>query len=244
MSTTNLRTSCGVQISIRQEHISSDKVIVISPGFFQSKETKTFRAIEVDLLKYFDVISMDYRGHGKSGGLYTFSAREVEDLKVVLDHARKNHKMVGVLGFSYGGTTALIEQSIYRNIDSLICVSSPMASDKIEFKWWLPRSLKLGMKGLEWGAGARIGNPFLKKVKAIDIVDTLSPMPLFFIHGDQDPTVGYRHSEGLFSKAKEPKRLEVISKASHAEEIYRQYPDQFIKLVADWFEQTLEKNNE
>jgi pimeloyl-ACP methyl ester carboxylesterase len=238
-----LKTGCGVRISIRENRIGSDLAIIIAPGFFQSKETKTFRSIEADLAGRFDVISMDYRGHGKSGGLFTFSAKESEDLKAVLDYARERYQRVGVLGFSYGGTIALLEQERYRNIDSIACVSSPMASKEIEFAWWLPRSLKLGYKGLERGAGARIGNPFMDKVNAIDIVEKLSPTPLFFIHGDEDPTVFQRHTDMLYEKSAEPKKKFIFTKASHAEEIYRQYPKLFIKLVIDWFDQTLREES-
>jgi pimeloyl-ACP methyl ester carboxylesterase len=238
MSNITLRAS-GVPISIRHASKSRNIAVVLAHGFFQSKETKTFRNIEKDLSEHFDVISMDFRGHGKSGGLFTFSVKEPEDLKAVMDYARERYERVGVLGFSYGGTIALLEQDKYKNIDSIACVSSPMASNEIEFVWWLPRSFKLGYKGLERGAGARIGNPFMKKIDAIDVVENLSPTPLFFIHGDEDPTVFQRHTDMLFAKSFEPKKKYIFAKASHAEEIYRQHPKSFIKLVIDWFDQTL-----
>ena len=124
-------TSSGVKISIRHKRILKNIAIVVAHGFFQSKETQTFKKIEDELIQYFDIVSMDFRGHGKSEGLYTFSAYEKEDLKAVVDYARQHYQKVGVLGFSYGGSIALIEQAEFRNIDSLVCVSSPMASDKI-----------------------------------------------------------------------------------------------------------------
>src|SRR3989338_8018385 len=122
-----LRTDTGLKISIWHTGVSKGRVIIIAPGFFQSKETSTFKKIVREFENNFDVIAMDFRGHGKSGGLYTFSALEKEDLKVVVDYAREHYKKVGVLGFSYGGSTAIIEEAEYKNIDSIVCVGSPMA---------------------------------------------------------------------------------------------------------------------
>ena len=192
-----------------------------------------------ELIDYFDIVSMDFRGHGKSEGSYTFSACEKEDLKAVVDYTRQHYQKVGVLGFSYGGSIALIEQAEFRNIDSLVCVSSPMASEKIEFKWWTPNAIKLGIKGLERGAGVRPGNPYLKKIRPIDVVQDVAPTPVFFIHGDQDPTVDHSHSRRLYESAMEPKKLKIFGRGSHAEELYRKYPESFVQDVIGWFRSTL-----
>ena len=234
-----VQTTSGLKISIHHIKSEKDKVIIIAPGFFQSKLTPTFERIAHDLEKNFDVISMDFRGHGQSQGLYTFSALEKEDLRAVVDYARERYKKVGVLGFSYGGSITVIEQAEFKNIDSIVCVSSPMASDKVEFKWWTIDAIKLGLKGLERGAGVRPGNPFLQKTKALDVVSLVSPTPIYFIHGNHDPTVSMKHSESLYDKAKEPKKIKIFEKGSHAEEIYRRFPDEFINSVKRWFEETL-----
>ena len=236
---TYVQTSSGLKISIHHLARQKDKVIIIAPGFFQSKVTPTFERLAHDIQGNFDVISMDFRGHGKSGGFYTFSALEKEDLKAVVDYAREHHRKVGVLGFSYGGSIAIIEQAEFRNIDSMVCVSSPMASDKVEFKWWTMDAIKLGLKGLEPGAGVRPGNPFLQKTKALDVVSSISPTPIYFIHGTHDPTVSMKHSEFLYEKAREPKKIKIFEKGSHAEEIYRQFPKQFIAEIKSWFFETL-----
>jgi fermentation-respiration switch protein FrsA (DUF1100 family) len=235
----SLRTPSGISISICHLKNGTDSAIIIAPGFFQSKATPTFEKITRGLSQQFDVISMDFRGHGKSGGLYTFSALEKEDLKTVVDYARERYSKVGVLGFSYGGSIAMIEQAEYKNIDSLACVSSPMASDEIEFKWWTLDALKLGIKGLEKGAGVRPGNPYLPKIRPLDVISSISPTPIFFMHGTHDPTVSLKHSEMLYKKAHEPKRLKIFDKGSHAEEIYRKFPKQFIADISDWFSETL-----
>ena len=234
-----VETSDGVKISIRHTPRGGERVVIVAPGFFQSKETRTFRRIHDALGAAFDVISMDFRGHGKSGGRYTFSARETEDLKVVVDYARERYGKVGVLGFSFGGSIAVLEAARYRNVDSLVCVGSPMAPAEIEFEWWRPVAIRDGVRGLERGAGARIGSPFLKKASAIDVVSSLGPIPVLFIHGSRDATVKPRHSRGLYERARGTRSLRIFQGASHAQEIFRKFPEGFLGCVRDWFEGTL-----
>ncbi len=240
MSGSSVFTRSGIRISIRYAKASAQRCVVIAPGFFQSKETRTFKRIEEDLRQATgaSVLSMDFRGHGRSSGLYTFSAHETEDLKAVLEHARQNHGRVGVLGFSYGGAIALLEQAAFGGIDSLVCVSSPMAASGIEFKWWTPQAFKIGVLRFELGVGCRAGHPFLPKVRALDVVSR-AKIPVFFMHGDKDPTVGQRHSQALYTAAAEPKRLKIFKNGNHAEELYRQFPAEFMREVSSWFLETL-----
>ncbi len=187
----------------------------------------------------FDVISMDFRGNGKSGGGYTFSALECEDLSVVVDYARSHYGRVGVIGFSLGGAIAIITQAKEKKIDSLVAVSAPMALGEAELRWWRPESFRLFLRGCERGAGVRPGNPFLPKPRAIDSVGKVSPSPILFIHGTRDPTVDARHSRALFEAARDPKEIRIIEGASHAQDIYRTHRGVFLEVVLGWFQKTL-----
>ena len=53
--------------------------------------------------KSLDLISFDFRGHGKSSGIYTFTSKESEDIKSVVNYAKKTYKRVYLTGFSLGG---------------------------------------------------------------------------------------------------------------------------------------------
>ncbi|MBI4353436.1 MAG: alpha/beta fold hydrolase [Candidatus Omnitrophica bacterium] len=232
----------GVKISIRHCRGGKKAAVVIAPGFFTGKDTRTYRRLEGDLKDVFDVVSMDFRGHGRSEGRYAYSAKEKEDLKAVIGYARDSgHKKIGVLGFSYGGAIAILEAAEYKDVDSLVCAGSPMASGEIEFKWWTWEGLKLGLWRWERGKGVRSGNPFLAKVRPLDVVASVSPIPILFIHGTGDPTVDVRHSRMLYEAAREPKAIKIFEKGSHAEEIYRRFPAEFIQTVKEWFGKTLEE---
>ncbi|MCL4368954.1 MAG: alpha/beta hydrolase, partial [Actinobacteria bacterium] len=53
----------------------------------------------------FDIVTFDFRGHGRSGGFLTPDLRETAaDLAAVLDHLRRyDYAWTGVAGFSLGG---------------------------------------------------------------------------------------------------------------------------------------------
>ena len=217
-----------------------DAVLIICPGFFKSKETPTFQRMARALAVGHDVLCMDFRGHGRSGGLYTFSAREGADLEAVLALVRERYARIGVLGFSLGGAIAINTLSRNRaQVVSLMTVGAPCDFKDIEFQWWTPEAIRTGIRGLERGSGCRPGNPFLKKERPLDHIAALHPIPVCFVHGDRDATVGVQHSRRLYAAAREPKRLEIIKGGGHAEALFRDDPQPFTALVNGWFDQTL-----
>ena len=70
-----LTSADGVLVSVEHYHAPGrEAAVIICPGFFQSKETGTFQRLSLALAAHWDVLAMDFRGHGRSTGLYTFSA--------------------------------------------------------------------------------------------------------------------------------------------------------------------------
>ena len=217
-----------------------EAAIIICPGFFQSKDTATFQRLSRALAKTHDILAMDFRGHGRSSGFYTFSAREGADLEAVLNWAAQRYRRIGILAFSLGAAIAINTVSRNRGrVLSLVAVSAPSAFEDIEFKFWTSEAMRTGMQGLEPGAGCRPGNPLLKKERPIDNVQRLGGLPTLFIHGTRDVIVGVQHSHRLHAVAGEPKRLEIIDGGSHAEALFRDDPKGFSRLIGAWWSETL-----
>ena len=239
----SVMTEDGKRIAFSHIKRGFSKVVIIAHGFYNNKDTVLFRGIADTFSKEYDVIVFDFRGHGKSIDVFTFTAHEQKDLRVITAYAKENkYTKIGVIGFSLGAAIALIEASCHQNIDSVIAVSSPASFWGIDFHFWeedMWEDLKLnrGIKGQ--GKGVRPGNPSLKKIRPIDIVDKISPTPVLFLHGEKDWLIKPIHSQRLFEKAKEPKALTIMKDGGHAERMFDVFPDQFMKICLDRFRETL-----
>lgn len=238
-----LPTSDGKRIAFRHYSRGHSKVIIIAHGFFNNKDTFLFKGVAEAINKHYDVITFDFRGHGKSNGLFSWTTYEPLDLRAVIAYAKeKNYFKIGILGFSLGASVALIEASCNPDIDSLIVVSAPSDFWKINYHFWeydMLEDLKLNMGKKGRGKGIRPGNPFMRKIRPFDIVDKISPKPVLFIHGEKDWLIKSNHSKNLFEKAKDPKALEIIKGGGHAERIFDVFPRQFEDVCIDWFRRTL-----
>ena len=241
--TETVTTRDGVQVSLDVYPRGRDTAVLICPGFFQSKDTPTFQRMSRVLDEVFDVLAMDFRGHGRSSGRYTFSVKEGADLEAVLDWASPRYRWLGIMGFSLGGAVMLNTLSRRpQAAHSLIAVSAPSAFEDIEFKFWTPEAMRTGILGLEAGAGCRPGSPLLTKERPVESVARVSGAPVLFIHGTHDVIVGVDHSRRLFAAAREPKRLEIIEQGSHAEALFRDDPEGFARLVNGWWIEKLGVN--
>jgi fermentation-respiration switch protein FrsA (DUF1100 family) len=166
-------------------------------------------------------------------------------LQAVITYAKVNHyAKIGVIGFSFGAAIALIEASSHQNIDSVIAVSAPADLKSINYHFWEKDMwkdliLNFGQKGR--GKGIRLGSASLQKIRPIDIVSKISPAPILFIHGEKDWLIKPSHSQRLFDMAKPPKALTIIKNGGHAERIFDEFGDQFMKICLDRFRETLKE---
>jgi fermentation-respiration switch protein FrsA (DUF1100 family) len=84
----------------------------------------------------------------------------------------------------------------------------------------------------------RPGPFWLAKERPIDNVDKIT-IPIMFIHGSRDWVVRPWHSQALYQKAGGKKKIIFIKNGSHAEYLIRDYPEQFVAEVKNWFLDTL-----
>jgi len=230
--------------NITYDHYKQDheKVIILAHGFFNSKQTVLFQEMALGLNDEYDVIVMDFRGHGKSDGPFHWTAKAHKDLEAILEYASQDYQDIGVIGFSLGAATSLITASRNEKIDSLIAVSAPTQFGKINYHIW-----RLGFfenifynmtREGRIGKGVKPGRLWLKKIKPIDIVDNIS-IPVLYMHGKKDWLIRPKHSEKLFEKSPQNKQLILIDKGTHAEYLFRRDKKGTIKIFKDWFSKTL-----
>jgi pimeloyl-ACP methyl ester carboxylesterase len=236
-------TEDGKRIAFVHVKGGFSKVVIIAHGFYTNKDTALFKNMTAAFSKEFDVIAFDFRGHGKSSDVFTWTALEQKDLRAVAAYAKENkYEKIGVIGFSLGAAITLNEASLHQNIDSVIAVSSPMDLGSINYHFWekeMWEDLKLNVGPKGQGKGVRSGSLSLQKIRPRDIIDKISPTPILFLHGEKDWLVNLRHSQFLFARAKGPKALTVMKDAGHAERMFDAFPDQFMKICLDRFKETL-----
>lgn len=238
-----LYTSDQVPISYEHYRNGFDSVVIICPGFFNSKENRWMRAAVNMLSPEHDVIIFDFRGHGKSGGIYTWSAKERLDIDAVMNYAaNQGYKKIGVLAFSLGAAAAVNDAATRNDIKSMVLVSCPSAFDSIDYHFWEPgmwADLKENIDCKWEGKGARFGNIFLRKADPIDSIGNIKNTRILFIQGDRDWVIKPRHTKTLYDKTATYKKMEIIKGGFHAERLIEFNYDRMSRLILDWFSKTL-----
>jgi fermentation-respiration switch protein FrsA (DUF1100 family) len=231
------KTEDGVEVSANHYANGFDTAIIICPGFLMRKDAGPFVALSKELGRHFDIITVDFRGHGRSKGLYSFTSREHLDLRVFIDYAKARYGKVGVIGFSLGGAIAINEVSGRKSIDSLMVVSAPADFRWIENKFLTRDVVASTIRKLEWNMNlARLGNILLKKPRPVEKVAGISPIPLLIVHGGRDTIISPKHGRMLYNNAREPKRLVIYDDRLHSEDIFLgDYMKGFVTLCRGWF---------
>lgn len=230
-----LQTPDKVKIAINHHKTGHDEVLIVAHGWFMTKDSACFNDMAKEFSKNFDVISMDFRGHGKSSGFYTFTSKESIDLKTVVDYAKKQYSKIHLIGFSLGAALVLIHSAIEKNIDKVIAVSAPHSFIKIENQIWRKEAWKHTLRKFEFIRWVTIRPSLIigKKIRPIDII-TKVEAPTLFIAGEKDVTVHAWHSKSLFRRAKCKKHFELFKNCCHAEDLFFQEREKFINLCQEW----------
>jgi len=238
-----LVTSDHHKIAYKHYKSGHDKVVIITHGFYNSKDAVLLQKLKDAFLDEYDVFMFDFRGHGKSDGLFTWTSKENRDFKAALEYVKGKYKKVAMVAFSLGASIAINNLVDDNQIDSLVCVSAPSDPGKIDYQFW-----KLNFKNdlvytlftrEGWlGRGFRPGPFWLKKEKPINNVSKLK-IPILYIHGDKDWVVRQWHSEVLYEKTQAIKKIVIIKNGPHAEYLMKDSEIEFVREIKDWFAATM-----
>jgi pimeloyl-ACP methyl ester carboxylesterase len=213
---------------------TAEFALVLVPGFSGwSGKPGVARAMAV-LAEHADVLQVDLRGHGRSGGRSTLADREVFEVDAAVGYLRSlGHERVITVGFSMGGAAvirhaALVGEQVHgypltQPVDAVVCVSTGGT--------WYIRDTK-PMKRLHFLVLTRLGRVIAREVFRVRIdpkgwgADPLSPLeaaarltvPLLVVHGDRDSYLRERHAVALSQAAAGPVELWMESGFGHAEE--------------------------
>jgi len=238
-------TDDGERIAVRYwENVKQpvDTVIVISPGLFQNKDTTVFRKIAKDLVSQYDVMVIDYRGHGRSSGQVYFGQKEHLDLHVVYQFAKSKYAHIGAVGFSLGGVITVKEESLNNMADSVVLISTPYDLAKAERGFLNPKefisAVGIAVQNQELKTPIRLG-PVNLSEKPVERIGSITNTPILFIHGQSDAIVSLKHSWELYHHTVATKDILIIENGLHAEKLYLADPYLFTSLLIEWFNFTL-----
>jgi pimeloyl-ACP methyl ester carboxylesterase len=136
------QTADGIAIAYTLWSRRAKELLVLAPGFWRVRlgRENLFLA-NFFVRRGYDVVALDFRGHGDSRGAYTFGTFEANDLKAVLDDLvgeGRPYARFALLGLSMGGTIAADALARWPELPcrALVMVSSPAALRDLRPKPW------------------------------------------------------------------------------------------------------------
>jgi len=212
--------------------------IVMAHGFTQSWQNHMVWPIAKRFNAAVGVVTFDFRGHGRSGGMSTLGDKEIYDLDVAVRFARElGYDRIATVGFSMGGSVVLRQAGLLGGTDAVVSVSGP--------GHWYFRGTK-AMRRVHFAAEKRVGRAFARQflktriaasgwnpvpLPPADAAGRISPVPVLIVHGDGDPYFPQEHGHELYDGAREPKDLWLLPGFGHAE---RAMDDAMSDRIAAW----------
>lgn len=168
----------------------------------------------------FNVLLVDYRGYGASGGTATLSGSAADAQRALAYLAEREAQAIplAVLGQSLGGGLApcAVARSPHRSrieaviLDSAFAGFRRIAREKLDAFWFT------------WPLQVPLSWTVPDEYSAVRYIADLSPIPVLVIHGKADRIVPVDHARSLFAAAEEPRSLWLVPEAGHIQALRRE----------------------
>jgi uncharacterized protein len=232
----SFRTADGVVLRGTRIATGSRRVVLVSPGIFLHRDSVEHRMLARRLAAFADVVTLDIRGHGDSGGAFSWGVREPDDVAGVAATLRRSYDRVGGLGFSFGGHHVGMAAARHAAFDAVALVAAPRNLFLLDHNFLtagLLRSAPLILRRRR--RRTRVALPLRPPPSLRRVVDRIAPRPLLIAHGSADWLIPPRHARDLFARAGEPKSLVLIDRGLHAENILVDEPEPLYAALEAFF---------
>ena len=240
VTATTLVTEDGVPIDAVHLPGPKDLAIIVAHGFTLSWQRPRVWRIANWFNQKAGVITFDFRGHGRSGGLSTLGDREIKDLDVAVAWAREiGYRAIATVGFSMGASVVLRHAGLIGGLDAVVSVSGPG-------RWYYRGTERMRWvhRAVEHRTGRYVTRRWLKTrispegwklipVPPAEAAAKIAPVPLLIVHGDQDHYFPPEHARQLYLAAREPKELWLLPGMGHAESACSQ---DLVDRIARWLD--------
>jgi pimeloyl-ACP methyl ester carboxylesterase len=234
-------TSDGVPIDAAHLPRDSELAIVLAHGFTLSWQHGHVWRVANRFNRLAGVVTFDFRGHGRSGGLSTMGDLETRDLDVAVAYARElGYQRIALVGFSMGASIVVRYAGLIGGVDAAVSVSGPG-------RWYYRGTAP--MRRVHWAverrAGRLVTRTWLKTrvspvpwnpvpVPPAEAAARVAPIPFLVVHGDQDEYFPVEHAHQLYDAAHQPKELWVVPGFGHAESAAS---NSLVDRIGDWVQQ-------
>lgn len=233
-------TPDGVSLAWTRRGSGGERAILVVPGILMHREAPEHRLLAERLARIADVVTLDVRGHGDSGGAFSWGRREHEDVAAFARGLRGEYRRLGGLGFSFGGFHVCVAAALARPFDAVASVCAPSSLFVLDHNP-LGRGL---LRTLPWIARRRrrfawLGAPGLRRPSPARLVGAIAPVPFLVVHGSDDWLVSARHARRLHEAAGEPRSLHVVRRGLHAEAMLAADPEALLAPLEEFFAERL-----
>jgi fermentation-respiration switch protein FrsA (DUF1100 family) len=238
---TTLVTEDGVPVEAIHIPGPGELAIVVAHGFTLSWQRPNVWRIANGFSRMAGVVTFDFRGHGRSGGLSTLGDLEIRDLDVAVRYARElGYTRIGAVGFSMGASVVLRHAGLVGGLDAAVSVSGPgrwyyRGTDRMR-RVHLAVEHRLGRYVTRRWLKTRISPEGWKliPVPPAEAAAQISPVPLLIVHGEKDLYFPPEHARQLYASAREPKELWLEPGMGHAESACSQ---ELVDRIGRWIDQ-------
>jgi pimeloyl-ACP methyl ester carboxylesterase len=204
--------------------------VLVLPGFFRRAASAGTRELCRRLRPLGEVTALDFRGHGRSRGWYTFGRREPQDLEALLDATRRGGALrIGLVGLSMGGWIAADllgrDPAAHPEVRCMAFIGTPDDPLTVRARPGLdlipcisvpdlllpPRLRRRALRGPRPTAAERLSQV---------------PLPVAILHHRRDWLVGFDHAERLARSGGGPRLLFPIDGGGryHADSLVHRLP--------------------
>lgn len=233
------KTEDGLTLSGWWIDNGSNKTVIPLHGYSVSRWDDTYmkETIRFFLKEGYNVLTFDFRAHGRSEGNYITENKAVIDTKASVRWLRNNYtrkvKKIAIVGFSMGATSMIRILSEINEICCGVADSPPIYADKTG-----ARGLKYFVNLPEWLYP--FVKPFIvlfgrsKPVYMLAYADKVKK-PLLLIAGEKDPLVKVEEVKDFYEQNKKiNKNLELwITDAAHVRAL-KFYPKEWKEKVGEF----------
>ncbi len=247
-TTRRIRSADGTPIAFTWWRRPSRDLLVLAPGFWRVRLARENLFLAKHYLRAgYDVATLDFRGHGDSGGAYSFGEYEALDLKAVVDQLvgdGRPYERFSVLGLSLGGSIAADALGRFPEL-SPVCRALAMISSPADLKTLRPRPWTSGaLRQVSWKTAVRMPRLSASSAAAVltkppGVAEALGRLsiPKLIITAEGDWLVDPAHGRLLADASAPPVDYVHLDLPGnlHADSLVKYVPLRLLRLLDRWF---------